>query len=353
MAALIISCSTVSNISVKNAGSTDALQQDVSFIYALPQTVLDVRVTADEISVIPGPFEKYAGKYLGIHNAPSRAERIFVLKNFDIKKHLEADPDFVYTVSGVQDPFAWPELNNLIKDSLILTAADFSSKQTSSFSWPVQTPDILYTDLSVKRNFEAEKDIEISMVLPDTDYVPPPVNSRSVLKEKTPEQKAEEAANFIIKLKKRRFKLVAGQYEHMPDGESMSAALKELARLEEEYLALFIGRRIITEITRNFHYTPESGENQNRAVLFRFSQSRGIINADDAEGIPVILELQPMNKMRELGNVKIPVRPLVNTLPYRIADQVNIRLLAGEQLWAEAIYPVFQFGTPVTMSLKK
>jgi len=351
-ASLMISCSTVSTISVNNASDADALQR-ASFIYALPQTVLDIHVTAEEISIIPGPYVKYAEKYLGIQDAPSKSEKVYNLKNVKISRHLEADPDFIYSVNGITDPSVWPGIRDLIRDSLILTAADFANVQATTFTWPGQNNDILYTDVSIKRNFEAEKDIEISMVLPDTDYVAPPVNSRTVLKEKKPEQKAEEAANFLIKLKKRRFKLVAGQYEYMPNGESMDAALNELARIEEEYLALFIGRRIITEISKNFHYSPETGEDSNREVLFRFSQTGGFINADGSEGIPVVLEFQAMNKMKELGNVKLPVRPQPNSVPYRIADQVNIRLLAGEQIWAEAIYPVFQFGRPVSMNLMK
>jgi hypothetical protein len=40
----------------------------------------------------------------------------------------------------------------------------------------------------------------------------------------------------------------------------------------------------------------------------------------------------------------------VGNLPYRIADQVNIRLLAGEQVWAEAIFPVFQYGGHAMMN---
>lgn len=351
-ALLAISCSPVSNVTVNTASNTNALQQG-SFIYALPETVLDIEVTAEEISIIPGPFQKYAEKYLGIRNTPSKAEKIYNLKAIKMSRHLEADPDFIYTVEGLSDPESWPGLKNLIRDSLILTASDFADEQVSTYTWNAQSNDLLYTDLSVKRNFEAEKDIEISMVLPDTDYVAPPVNSRTVLKEKTPEQKAEEAANFLIKLKKRRFKLVAGQYDYMPDGESMSAALDELARIEQEYLALFIGRRITTPVIRKFHFSPEPGENGNREVLFRFSHSRGFINAEDSEGIPVVLEFQAMNKMREFGSVKLPVRPQPNAIPYRVADQVNIRLLAGEQIWAEAVYPVFQFGVPLSMNLIK
>lgn len=349
---LTVSCATVSNVSVKNASESGALPQG-SFIYALPQTIVDISVVAEEISIVPGPYEKYANKYLGIENAPTKAEKFFNLKSIRISRHLEADPDFIYSVSGSSDLLSRPDLKSLIEDSLILSAANFANNQATTFKLPTQNNDILYTDLSIKRNFEAEKDVEISMVLPDTDYESRPQSSRTTLKEKSIEQKAEEAANFLIKLKKRRFKLVAGQYDYMPDGESMSAALQELGRIEQEYLALFIGRRITNEVQRNFHFSPEPGENNKRIVLFRFSPTQGFVGAGDSEGIPVVIDLQAMNKTRELGNVKLPVKLQPNMIPYRIADQVNIKILAGEQVWAEAIYPVFQYGTPVSLTLVK
>jgi hypothetical protein len=347
MVLFAMSCASVNNISVSNVNNSDALP-DGSFLYALPQTILDINVTAEEISIVPGPFAKYAQKYLGIQHAPSKAEKIYSLKKVNIRKHHEADPDFIYTVSGITDPSQYANLTNLLKDSLILTATHFSGNQMNAYTFPAQSGDLLYTDLSVKRNFEAEKDVEISMVLPDTNYNVRPAR-RTVLKEKTPEQKAEEAANFLIKLKKRRFKLVAGQYEYMPNGESMAAALQELARIEEEYLALFIGRRVVSEIRRTYHYTPEAGKSSDRVVLFRFAPNSGFIDARETDGIPVMLELQAMHKTRELEGRKLPVKPGINTIPYRIADQVNMKLLAGEQVWAEAIYPVFQYGVPVTM----
>jgi hypothetical protein len=350
--AFAASCATVSNISVNNASGTDDLKQ-ASFLYALPQTVIDVTVVAEEVTIIPGPFEKYANKYLGIQHVPSRNEKINTLKSITISLHVEADPDYIYVVEGINDPYYLPSVANLLKDSLILTASGFSTSKTVSYNWPSSWNDILYTDLSVKRNFEAEKDIEISMVLPDTNYATPSPSSRNALKEKNLEQKAEEAANFLIKLKKRRFKLVAGQYENMPEGESMESALNELARIEQEYLALFIGRRISNEIKRVYHFTPDPEKDENRSVIFRFSAQRGILNANETEGIPVTVDIISMNKLRELRGAILPARLPINTLPYRVPDQVNLKVLAGEQIWAEALLPVYQYGAPVSLTLSK
>ncbi len=339
----LASCASTSNVNVGPVDNTNLMGS--SAIYSLPQTVIDVYVVAEETKVIPGPYQKYAEKYLGIQHAPAKEETQYIIKRITLGKHLEADPDLIYTVRGLTDREKNHAFTSLLKDSLILSAASFAGYQVSAYPPPANRNQVLYTDLSVKRNFEAEKDVEISMVMPDTNYLSRP--ARMVLKEKTQEQKAEEAANFLIKLKKRRFKLVAGQYDYMPEGESMASAINELARIEEEYLSLFIGKRIVTEVQRSFRYTPEVGKLSDRPVLFRFSPVKGFLDARETEGLPVLLVLEATKKTRELM-AKVPAPKLVpNAFPYRIADQANVKLLVGEQLWIDAIMPVFQFGATV------
>jgi hypothetical protein len=348
---LINSCAPIGNIAVNNVNDSGSLQAG-SFIYALPQTVIDVYVTAEEVTLIPGPYEKFAEKYLGIQNAPANAEKIWNIKSISLKKHTEADPEFIYTLNGTGDPDTYPVLAMLMKDSLVLGPKDFSHDEVHHYVYPPKTNELLYTDLSIKRNFEAEKDIEVSLVMPDTNYQAKPA-FKNLLKEKTIEQKAEEAANFIIKLKKRRFKLVAGQYDNMPEGEAMGEALKELSRIEAEYLSLFIGKRILTEVKRSFHYTPVAGKETDWVVLFRFSPDTGLIDARETGGIPVMLEIKADHKTKGLEQYRMPLKPAANIIHYRIADQVTLKLNAGELVWAEANYPIFQWGAMVPVNIVK
>jgi hypothetical protein len=268
-----------------------------------------------------------------------------------LNNHIEADPDYIYSVSGIDGPDAHAGINRLLSNGLILPAEDFSYSNASHYNYPSSVKDIVFTDLGIKRNFEAEKDIDVSLVMPDTEAEKKPTG-RTVLKEKTTEQKAEEAANFIIKLKKRRFKLIAGQYEYMPQGEAMADALLELARIEEIYLSLFTGERIVTQYRRNYSYTPVAGKETDRNVLFRFSDNDGFVDVREASGVPVVLELKDANKTKVLEQYRLPVKQSVNTLHYRVADQVSVKLLAGEQLWADAQFPVFQAGAIVPMNLE-
>ncbi len=348
---LIASCASMGNITVNNVNDTGSPQPG-SFIYSLPLTVFDVSVTAEEMSIIPGPYAKFAEKYLGIQHAPQKTEKLWTIKNITLNIHTEADPEFIYSLQGIGNTGDYPDLDRLLENKLLLTPASFSAEMVNLYSYPQNAGEILYTDLSVKRNFEAEKDVEVSLVMPDTIYVSKPA-SRNALKEKTIEQKAEEAANFIIKLKKRRFKLVAGQYDAMPEGEAMSAALNELARIEEEYLSLFIGKRIRTEVQQDFHYVPVADKETERGIICRFSPDSGFLDSREATGLSVLLEMSAAQKVKGLNRYNIPLKPPQNVIYYRIADQVNIKLTAGEQVWADALVPVFQWGAMVPVYLQK
>lgn len=348
---LAAACASSGIIEVNNMNDA-VTPQPGSYIYSLPLTVIDISITAEEISIIPGPYAKFAEKYLGIQHAPQKPEKLWSVKSISLKSHSEADPDFIYSLQGIGNTNAYPDLMRLLENRLILTPASFSAELVNLYSYPTNTGAILYTDLSVKRNFEAEKDVEVSLVMPDTIYMTKP-SSRNALKEKTIEQKAEEAANFIIKLKKRRFKLVAGQYDYMPEGEAMGAALDELARIEEEYLSLFIGKRISTERQQNFHFIPSAGKETERAVICRFSQESGFMDSGETNGLPILLEMNASQKVKGLSRYKIPLKPPQNVIYYRIADQVELKLSAGEQVWSDALIPVFQWGAMVPVYLQK
>jgi hypothetical protein len=195
-----------------------------------------------------------------------------------------------------------------------------------------------------------EKNVEVSVVMPDSSTISRSSNKRT-LREKTLEQKAEEAANFLIKLKKRRFRMVSGLNDSTPQGEAMNAALQELARLEEAYLSLFTGKKTVYHHQRNFHYTPATGKKTDRTVLFRFSDNEGFLDARETRGKPVLFDLTGMSKIKGLEQSASFAHLDDNMILYRIPDLVNVKLIYGESVLSEALMPVFQSGALVRMEL--
>lgn len=341
---MAFSCSPAGRISVKNI-SDDGLRQPGIMLYGLPQTTVDVVVRAEYVQVTPGPYRQFAEKYLGLKDVPVKEEGHCRITSVHLSSHVESDPDFIYSVEGNMQGREFPQLDRLIADSMVL---DLSKPlRQSSFYSAVEGPaGSSFTDLSVKRFFEAEKDMAISVAMPDSGYAVRQ-SGKKPPKEKTLEQKAEEAADFLIKLRKRRFKLVSGQYDSMPEGVAMGDALGELERLEERYLSLFTGKHAVSEVSRIFRFTPAMVKKADRVVLFRFSNEDGFLDARESKGKPVLLDMVATGKTRNLESNQTPGKESDNTLLYRIPDQVGFRLLEGELVLAENVIPVFQWGALV------
>ena len=98
------------------------------------------------------------------------------------------------------------------------------------------------------------------------------------------------AMAIFFSLRKRRFDIVSGEVDHAQDGKALQVSLAELKRLEDSYLSLFVGKVLYDTVSFCYSYVPTSAASQN-SILFRFSEDRGALNADDLSGRPVMLEL--------------------------------------------------------------
>jgi hypothetical protein len=345
--ALLASCSPETRISVTNVNDSGYLFHS-DCLYSLPLSAFAVTVTARQESFVPGPYHRYAAKYLGINDAVSVPCEKWSLTDAALSGYMEADPDFLFSVDGTKRSSFLRIIRELKEDSLVLLPDNFVSRRLFTNKYDAQQEGLNFTDLSMKRNFEADKDIRISEVLPDSSYLMhPDARNKNAPETKTLEKKAEEAANFIIKIRKRRFKLISGQYDFMPDGEALGRAVEELNRTEEEYLSLFTGKKSTSFHTRTFHYVPEAVPKSGRTILFRFSAKEGFLEAGENDGKPVMIVIQDMNKIKGLNPLSLNPGRLKHRLVYRIPDQAWIRIFFGEKLLLETTQPVYQFGTLV------
>ena len=142
-------------------------------------------------------------------------------------------------------------------------------------------PDIFkyYADLNL---FE-KIDTIIEKVSTDTVTVEKMILKRSMV-EKTAEQKASDAADFIIKVKANRFNLLSGDQEVNYDKETFRYMNEELERMENEYRKLFMGITISTEQKYVFRVVPSGNSLSDSIPLFRFSHLKGILDTNAAYG---------------------------------------------------------------------
>ncbi|MBN1414764.1 MAG: DUF4831 family protein [Bacteroidales bacterium] len=349
---LLSTCSPFTKISITNVNNVGSTGPS-SCLYALPLSCVAVTVVARQESFVPGPYYMYAGKYLGITDVVTKPHEKWTLMSASVSHYTETDPDFLFSVNSTGRSSYLKIIGELHKDSLILLPGNFTNRRVFENKYTLPTEPLIFKDLSVKRNFEADKDIIVSDILPDSSYPQPHVSKgKADPVIKTTEQKAEEAANFIIKIRKRRFKLISGQYDYMPDGEALGRAVDELNNIEAEYISLFIGKRSSSTLTRTFYYIPESNTDIARTILFRFSTTEGFMEAGENGGKPVLADIKDLNKTSGFGTLVINPKGSGNQLFYRIPDQAFMRILYGEQVLYEARFPVYQFGSLVAISLR-
>jgi hypothetical protein len=257
-----------------------------------------------------------------------------------MKSSIEPDPDQYYSINlkeGTFDHERYPDLGN---SGYVLNPASLfihESKRIGNYDLSSET---WFTNLAVKRHLTETTDTLYKTMITDSSYVRIPV-VRKQRDAKTLEQKAEEAANFIIKTRKRRFKLLAGQYDVFPEGQALAISVEELDKTEKEYLELFLGKKVKQEFTQSFIIIPEKSSEVQKITVAKFSQETGLRASDANTGKAIVMEIEPLQTLKAL-----PSTPqfVLNNLYYRIPDIANVRLKIESEVLYESRMSLFQAG---------
>jgi hypothetical protein len=345
---LAVSCSTSSVVTtnLRDLASFEANAQ----IYALPQTRLVVMATAGKNVFIPGPYQKYSDEFLGIKGTSNQSSTTWNIIDIKLSTISEPDPEHFYSVKIQNNPTASELISKMTDDNLLMNACSENNFQLYHNDFVRSVEDFPFTDLTVKPFYFEEKKKKQKNVLEDSAFALIPSLEKH-LQAKSEKEKAFEAAQFIFKIRKRRFKLVSGQYEVFPEGIALSASVEELNKLEKEYLSLFIGKNYTDTIINVFSSVPVSSEILQRVTLFRFSSETGFLTSSENEGTPIILEVKDLNQNELLSQLQLPAQGADNSnrLYYRLPDKCSVSIFYNSHILLESELPVYQFGAIVPM----
>ena len=177
----------------------------------------------------------------------------------------------------------------------------------------------------------------------DTAFVRVPVEEAYQI-QKTPEMKAQEAADMVLKARRERFNISTGNTDATFSGEALGAAIAELDRVEKEYLTLFTGYTVTREQSGSFDIVP-SGSTR-KYTAFRLNGKEGIVT--DGAGTVYSLEFSP----EEVSDPQAAIRDTKNVVHYRIPAVCNVRLTTGGRTLFESRIPVYQLGLEALYPLK-
>jgi len=355
IAILIAGCGSTMN-TIRTVHVSEATPETpVGVVYALPQTVLKISADVLEVKTYRGPYYRFAEKYLGITNVPQENKTEWILTKVTIETLTEADPEQYFVVYAEKGSFNYDKILQLSKEGLLVDLNRLSTPVIISEIGDQRyiEPGVLFTDLSVKRNIELSSDTLYKTILTDTSFIRVPVLKNELLS-KTIDEMAEEAANFIIKTRKRRFKLVAGQYDFYPTGPALEFGVNRLDELEKEYLSLFIGKTIQISHNIHFYYIPKAEEVYENIELFEYSSLNGIRTENIKSGTIVNLLIKKSDKTRLLDEYVATVnKNNLNRIYYRIPDIAGVEIQNGGKTVLKERITVSQFGTVLSMPVIK
>lgn len=298
--------------------------------YALPQTTITFEVEAVLENFYAGPYAKYAQKYLGV-NARQEDQKTCVLSAVKMTPHIEADQSQRYYVTPDKGALSFLSLTS----QGLIAVSDGSFGNGSQWRFASQAG-ADFSDKGVSSNLTSEATTLFRGV--DGNRV---AVQQNMVVQKSLEQRAQEAAEMIFDLRKKRVQIVTGDTDATYSGEAMGAALAEIAALEKEYMSMFIGYSDFQTQKMKCDVVPEKDRKSQTYVAFRLSDTDGIVSADNMSGRPYLLELTPQTISPASGK---PAAAKGTVAIYRIPAVCSVKLTDGVNPILQDRIAVYQLG---------
>ena len=335
-------------IDVKN-GQIDSEVQGV--FYSLPQTYLTFDVNFDVTIQKRGPYYQFANKYLGINNAIFADAEHYEIGEIFVSLFSRPDPEQFYFVE-YSERTKKDELSVLLtlsESGFIVGVNEITEIEKIESKIIEQTDNKEFSEQLFKYfaedNLYKKIDTIIRKINIDTLTIEKEIYKYSMI-EKTLEQKAKDAANFISRIRENRFQLISG-YQEVNYGESIKYMDEQLQKLEAEYLKLFTGVSMQKSFKKSFTFLPKANDIGKSVPLFQLSKQKGITLENDrsSQNVNVIIENNEVTK----GILKFSESTLkaVNNAGgyyYRIPEYADIKLVYNNKIIFKSNKRINQFG---------
>jgi hypothetical protein len=324
---------------------TDTLAlRDGSLVYALPRTIFTIRVEFERTIEIPGPYARYAGELLGLDNVIQSEGESWLIKRVSVSSHEEADPSEFYVIES--NTLMKSNVLALRKEGLILDLNPESQIGPNGIESGKDADIDLFRsyDLGSDEYYRVQTDTVFRRVSVEEQFIRIPyiVEQKKKLSDA---QLAERAARRLMELRDGKFLILTGEANVFPQSE---AAINEINRMEKELTELFAGKTFRDTRTFTYNISPDKAMIDTPITVFRFSEVTGPEEETAENGIPVMLELIPEKKTKDLSVITRtrtePGVPVTDKLYYRIPDIVNVAVKMGDEQLYSSRKMIYQFG---------
>lgn len=217
-------CSPSLDFTVRNV-------QDAAFfgknctIYALPRTRLIIKVIAIRHQIIPGPYYQFASRFLDLEGVYSSSTIKWEIIGTEISTLNEPDQEYFFMIDSKKIADVSTSISKIKDEGLVLNPDDFPTfvnnpQVVNKKQIAVPFNNILIEDYTGKSEEKAENKLTKDAFPVGLNLASEP-NNADIL-----EERAEDAADLLVDIRKRRFDLISGKAATYPKELRLKLALK-------------------------------------------------------------------------------------------------------------------------------
>jgi len=365
MLQLMVTCTLSAQFNVLRIDNNAAPQTKDGVFYSLPRTVVKIDVKIDRMENYKGPYADFALRLLGLKNVVAENTVDYKISSISITTYPEPDPDQYYFVE-LGDKVTKGESGILsLSDAGIILGTLPENPDTASrivLLAGQEEPGVTADKDAFGELFKYSADVSvfekvdtiIRKINIDTMTVERQYYKRTMV-EKSPEQKAKEAADYISKIKENRFNLISGAQEVNYNKETLEYMDNQLKTMEKEYLKLFTGISLHKSLNFSYKYIPTPNQINTEIPIFKFLKSKGVIDLDEQGGKVVTIKIQRVGNTNTVGNYlkKAQKDSKLQGFSYRIPELARVSVKLDENTQEESQCLLSQLGVVTNLPANK
>lgn len=294
------------------------LGQQKGIYYALPRTVVQLDFVVEQTELLEGPYSDFA--YLvGAEEYIVEDRTEYRLAEVRMHTYAEADPNATFFVAT--NPKKGESIQFYLTPKGILEGVGIQGTCAEPQAVPATA---IPETKPQERAFKYQ-------------YGPTSMKSQ--------EQMAHSAASMITTIREEKIKLLTGFQETAFTLDTYRQMYADLDAMEQEYLSLFVGKRISTTSVKTVYVTPS--KEVSTQTIGKFSKEEGFSVGVNGLGSVITvqaLSLQTTGNINSLSPSAVESINHENKLFYRIPETANIKVSLDGEVLLEQRETLAQFG---------
>lgn len=321
-------------------GSADA----DGIVYNLPQTGFKLEIEITRTDFIKGPYAEYAEKFLGITNVIQYDNTVYNISEVSITSFSSIDPNGYFLIHPQAKSKNKPVFSIQLSPEGFLSAISKNENPDGSAKEIMSGTDNKYLPEIIAANYLEKVDTITRRIGRDTVLIEEKILKKSS-SAKTPDQKAKEAADFIMKLDESMFNLINGYQEVNYEKGTMEFMYQEMNSMRQAYLLQFKGITRTSVEKYSFSIIPDAGKKVSEYQVARFSNVKGLTDKDANTGDKISLLIEDLNLVPlSYNQIEQKNEEATSGIVYRIPDLAKVSINLGGKELLSSKFNIAQLG---------